>query len=527
MRSRRVVRRDERGVTLVIVALMIVVIMTFAAFAVDLGGAYNQRRQFQSAADAGALAGAQILAESPPLSPDATVIAYVNKSVGTNFPDADFNTCAGDTPPAFTPGTPPGVKTTVAWVRDLSYNCIAVDTTRNLIWADVPHTQPYKSAFAGIVGMSKITIGASAVAEIVPQGLGGVLPFGAASTASPGLNCVVNSPPDGGTGAGSCLGLKTPGNFGYLQFNFYGNPFLGTTCKQSYVSSPELANNIAVGVDHQLSLIDQPPGSGSPIVDGSTSSLTICGPQDPNSTSNETGNTAASKFSEGILTGRSPAGTPFSDGNPAAKLARTTNEATLTTTFNPTTTIAGVPNVDDTGLWRFIPESLNGSSTIPSSCYRSTFDATALTAVAMTTALTKCFTDYGLGCDGAPCGPLFVAKTGSNPFIYDIQESPRFAYIPQLTPTCPGPPNCSAGLGSSGTVSFKNFLPIYIQNLTGTTFTFDPGVGEGCPPQTGRQCTGGTVSSMSAYTMYANMLPGTLGTNPFQEGQSFTVQLAR
>ena len=43
----RIVRRDERGVTVVLFALLLVTFTVFTAFAVDLGGAFNQRRQTQ------------------------------------------------------------------------------------------------------------------------------------------------------------------------------------------------------------------------------------------------------------------------------------------------------------------------------------------------------------------------------------------------------------------------------------------------------------------------------------------------
>ncbi len=53
--------RDERGQTLVQVALMLVVLLGFAALAIDGGMVYAERRHMQNAADAGALAGAREL----------------------------------------------------------------------------------------------------------------------------------------------------------------------------------------------------------------------------------------------------------------------------------------------------------------------------------------------------------------------------------------------------------------------------------------------------------------------------------
>src|SRR5437867_4428045 len=54
-------RDDERGFTIVFVALTIVVMLTFVAFAVDLGNAKQKRRNAQNAADGAALAAARDL----------------------------------------------------------------------------------------------------------------------------------------------------------------------------------------------------------------------------------------------------------------------------------------------------------------------------------------------------------------------------------------------------------------------------------------------------------------------------------
>ncbi len=55
-------RHQQRGQTLVIVALMAVTLVAVLALAIDGGNIYSQRRRMQNAADAGALAGARALA---------------------------------------------------------------------------------------------------------------------------------------------------------------------------------------------------------------------------------------------------------------------------------------------------------------------------------------------------------------------------------------------------------------------------------------------------------------------------------
>ncbi|EON23332.1 MULTISPECIES: pilus assembly protein TadG-related protein [Nocardioides] len=58
-------RRHEEGAVAVMVAILSVVLFTIAAFVADLGVAYTSKRQLQTAADAGALAGAKRFAGEP------------------------------------------------------------------------------------------------------------------------------------------------------------------------------------------------------------------------------------------------------------------------------------------------------------------------------------------------------------------------------------------------------------------------------------------------------------------------------
>lgn len=75
---------SEDGAIAVVVAVIIVALMAFAAVAVDAGAMYSQRRQMQTAADAAALAGVQNLPHDPTLAVSAAD-AYALE----NYPDAD------------------------------------------------------------------------------------------------------------------------------------------------------------------------------------------------------------------------------------------------------------------------------------------------------------------------------------------------------------------------------------------------------------------------------------------------------
>jgi Putative Flp pilus-assembly TadE/G-like len=57
---------NERGQSMVLIALLIVALVAFLGLIFDVGNAYAQRRVMQNAADAGSLAGSQILAQFDP-----------------------------------------------------------------------------------------------------------------------------------------------------------------------------------------------------------------------------------------------------------------------------------------------------------------------------------------------------------------------------------------------------------------------------------------------------------------------------
>ncbi len=69
----------ERGQTMVIVAVMIILFVSMLVLVIDAGNVYAQRRQTQNAADAGALAGARILANGGSVADaSAAVSSYVS-----------------------------------------------------------------------------------------------------------------------------------------------------------------------------------------------------------------------------------------------------------------------------------------------------------------------------------------------------------------------------------------------------------------------------------------------------------------
>jgi hypothetical protein len=82
--------KNERGISIVLVVILILVLLGFAALAIDYGHLYVVRNELRNAADAGALAGARVLytingtAINPGANSEAQAAALANKS--ENFP---------------------------------------------------------------------------------------------------------------------------------------------------------------------------------------------------------------------------------------------------------------------------------------------------------------------------------------------------------------------------------------------------------------------------------------------------------
>ena len=73
--------RNERGQTLVLTVLALVVLLGMAAMVLDVGAWFHQKRHLQATADAAALAGAQLLPDDP-AGAQAQAVTYGDKNDG-------------------------------------------------------------------------------------------------------------------------------------------------------------------------------------------------------------------------------------------------------------------------------------------------------------------------------------------------------------------------------------------------------------------------------------------------------------
>jgi Flp pilus assembly protein TadG len=157
--------RSQRGQTLPIITLFMFAMLGMCALAIDVGSWYQQKRSLQSAADAGALAGAAYLPISWSAAGNAAASEYAKNASGDNI--------------SYQPST--------QFVADDSITITA--------------TRPASSFFAQVFGHGKITVKATAQATVVQTG-GGALPWGVMKgTYTPGATYTIytdNTGPNNG-----------------------------------------------------------------------------------------------------------------------------------------------------------------------------------------------------------------------------------------------------------------------------------------------------------------------------------------
>jgi len=145
LRTLRYLWREESGQGLVLGALAMVVILAFAAIAIDVGLFLHERRELQNAADAAALAGAQELPYSPADAEQKAADWAEKNGIGVGELEA--------------------IEITSTYVAD--------DTITVAVKRDVPFV------FARVLGFTSDTMRADATARVgSPAEMSGLVPFG-------------------------------------------------------------------------------------------------------------------------------------------------------------------------------------------------------------------------------------------------------------------------------------------------------------------------------------------------------------
>jgi hypothetical protein len=245
---------EDRGATAILIAVILLVLMGFAALAVDIGAGMVERRGDQTSADVAVMAGAlEALNGAPAMITEA--LAYARLNLPTTYLDAQwqalwegcidppgarnygpYHFTALPAPPGWTPIQP------ADW-------CISFDSAHALLRVRVPN-QVVVTPFGAAIGFDEIYTSAAAVARMQVLSPGGVLPFGLPSVAGNGMQLCLSSAPTG-LSSDPCTG-PVAGNFGTIKARQFGNTFLGyavPNCQASPLNKV-LAQNIAAGLDH-------------------------------------------------------------------------------------------------------------------------------------------------------------------------------------------------------------------------------------------------------------------------------------
>lgn len=247
---------EQRGVSALLVAGSMLLLMGMAAIAIDLGAAYNERRQDQSAADAAALAaGLELILGNQELDAVTEAKALVDENLGRVLHDPS----APATDTAWINCTDPGaLNSTNVPGLDPSQPCISFGDGPNgqafgKIRVRVPD-QTTATTFGRILGVLAIDTFAIAEVDLVPLLEQGAFPASVFNGAPAGGTVCIKT----GTGSSNQTSCGDPstGNFGSFNPYFYRevNPTNPASICNSGGSVEALGYVMSNGLDHSLGI---------------------------------------------------------------------------------------------------------------------------------------------------------------------------------------------------------------------------------------------------------------------------------
>lgn len=452
--------RDDRGSSIVLFAVVLVVLMIFAAFSVDVGAAYAQRRQNQGSVDTATLAGGmRLLTTGDYVKAIKDVKARVADEFGTRISGADWAACTDpnalaipSTTYSVTEGTP-----CISFGNDPDTNALRM----RVRLPDVSSA----TSFAAVIGFDSLTT--HAAAEInVGSPLGGAFPSFVYSGTGPGaVVCVFSGPPGHPT---PCSGQNS-GQFGTFDPMYY-QPGCLSAFSNTGTGWKSVAPAIADGLDHLL-LPDLQYTPGNPSLGERQNGASNCTEFGPNSVQNVQGNSQDTLITAGMLVGQSGAQPVYKgrlDGGPYANggTGGTLNTASM----------ADIA-IDNAPLWSFLVNPLPAG--VPLECAvasellpkRSVSDSNAKQLAA------------GLSNNGVPlystpeklmAGCLGKWTVGMGPiFSMDFAKSRRSVSVPRYHETAPL---------SSGYHHIRDFVPLFLTgefqdangNMSSDSVALDP-----------------------------------------------------
>jgi Flp pilus assembly protein TadG len=412
---------SDRGVTTILVASSLILLMGIAAFAVDYSAALNERRQDQSAADTAALGGGlELIISTSANNVQAAVDEakrLAEENIGRAIPATDWANCVDPDALQF-PSTTPAMGVTGGT------ECISFNQGFSQMRVRLP-VQETATTFGRVLGV--MSIGTDAAAEVtIDNPGGGAFPAGVFAGSSAGTEFCIKT----GTGSSSheSCGSPTAGNFGTFDPYFYtdlnpGNP--DTTCVSGNGQPISLARAMADGLDHQLGIAASSPGNR---INGDQCPG-FPGPPHPNRVSNSSGYTA-NDVTYGLINGNNY------DGAFTGRLSR----GPYVNYSGNSIQVFGV-SIDNRPLWSYIDPALASHA----SCIAATALPDAPTDPTAYAAAKAVMQDC-------------LANQNTQLFSEDIAVTPRLAPVPRY--------HQAAALTNNGDLyDIKEFVPIFIQGI--------------------------------------------------------------
>lgn len=259
--------------------MLMVFLLTVAAFAIDLGNVRQRQVDLQGAVDLAALAGAQDL-------PDglvATSAALDSVELNIGLPRSAWNGCID-----------PNALLNVSIHPDvIGSNCISFNEDFTIIRVTLPD-QAVRTFFGGVVGVEEFTVTTSAEASAITARSGTIIPATVSAAVDPGLRCVETS------GANTGCPTHVDGFFGTILSPrlFHFKPATGN------LDGTAQALNFALNLDHRVEVFNT---GDVAVCDGTiwspcTDTSTNVGNPTPNHLVISTGNDVP-PVTEGLVTG--------------------------------------------------------------------------------------------------------------------------------------------------------------------------------------------------------------------------------
>ncbi len=500
---------DEKGVSGILIGASLFLMMGVAAIALDISAGFNERRQDQTSADAGALAAGVALMSG---GGDVQAVAAAKQLVTTNLSStvsaADWLACTDSD----ALGSYSSAQATALGLPQ-NQPCISFGSSGNGLAFDrirvkVP-TRDTSVVFGRVLGAINIQTSAAAEVTLEPVGQSGSFPASVYNSAAAGNTFCIKTGTNGN--AQNSCGGSTQGNFGSFRPYIYvevgpSNP--NSVCDTGESSHP-MSYVMANGIDHLFGIATgegsgvRTNGADCPVASGGS-----VGPLFPDRV-RETGGYQAADVTRGLVTSGTYDGVPYIGRLQHARVASAWAD------IYGSATVFGI-RIDNRPLWTFIDATQAGlaDAAIPGNATDCT-DAAALPANPTPVAnpyapatdavdaayalLFKCLTDFA----------SFNVALADGLFVEEIYRSSRLTVVPEYWQFGP----------SGNFYDIKDFRPAYINSIWTEkkpqwqcTGTFVMVSGSYCrhePGRTGEITVQGnaTVDSANAILLNCEMLP--------------------